>query len=326
MHYDIFNGDADGIIALLQLRLAYPKESILVTGVKRDITLIEKIKATSADSLTVLDVSMAKNGPALKGVLAQGVEVFYADHHQSGEVPESSNLTAHIDLDANTCTALIIDNLLEGQYRLWAIAAAYGDNLMARAAQLACEAGLSQQESEQLKELGTLINYNGYGSNIDELHYHPAELYKLLKLYSSPFQAIDDLDSPYHHLKLAYQQDIAQALEGGGEAAGELSANYQSSCFRLYKLKNGVASRRVSGVLGNSLANQNPDIAHAVLTQNHDGSYTVSLRAPLSNKQGAGEVCSQFDTGGGREAAGGINALPKESIDLFIQAAEQQWG
>ena len=31
MHYDVFNGDTDGVIALLQLRLAEPKTSQLIT-------------------------------------------------------------------------------------------------------------------------------------------------------------------------------------------------------------------------------------------------------------------------------------------------------
>ena len=43
MHYDIFNGDADGILSLLQLRLADPIASELVTGVKRDIVLLDKL-------------------------------------------------------------------------------------------------------------------------------------------------------------------------------------------------------------------------------------------------------------------------------------------
>jgi len=34
-YYDVFNGDADGICALHQLRLAEPREATLVTGVKR---------------------------------------------------------------------------------------------------------------------------------------------------------------------------------------------------------------------------------------------------------------------------------------------------
>ena len=37
--YDVFNGDADGLCALQQWRLADPAPSTLVTGVKRDIQL-----------------------------------------------------------------------------------------------------------------------------------------------------------------------------------------------------------------------------------------------------------------------------------------------
>ena len=58
---DVFNGDADGICALLQLRLADPAEATLVTGVKRDIQLLDKVKATRNDHVTVLDISMKKN-------------------------------------------------------------------------------------------------------------------------------------------------------------------------------------------------------------------------------------------------------------------------
>ena len=39
-HWDVFNGDADGLCALQQLRLARPRESRLVTGLKREIALL----------------------------------------------------------------------------------------------------------------------------------------------------------------------------------------------------------------------------------------------------------------------------------------------
>ena len=39
MLFDVFNGDADGICALLQLRLERPLATQLITGVKRDIQL-----------------------------------------------------------------------------------------------------------------------------------------------------------------------------------------------------------------------------------------------------------------------------------------------
>jgi hypothetical protein len=322
MNYDIFNGDADGIIALLQLRLAQPIESTLVTGVKRDIALVAQVSPNAGDKLTVLDISMAKNSAALASALDLGARVFYADHHQSGLIPQHANLDAHIDLDANTCTALIIDQLLHGQYHHWAITAAYGDNLIGKADQLAENAGLNESQRQQLKELGTLINYNGYGEKVADLHFHPAELFQRLLAYPSPFDVIADLDSPFYLLQKGYQADMDLALA--------IAPRYQSETLSLFELPNSAASRRISGVYGNWLANQAPDVAHAVLTQNStaDGaevSYTVSLRAPLANKQGAGAICSQFATGGGREAAAGINGLPSALLASFIAAVEQHY-
>ncbi len=314
MNYDIFNGDADGIIALLQLRLADPIDSQLITGVKRDIKLVEKVDVQAGDELTVLDISMEKNMAGLEQALAQGTHVFYVDHHKAGDIPQHGNLDAHIDLDANMCTALIVDKLLEGRFHTWAITAAYGDNLIAKADALADQAGLNNEQKAQLKELGTLINYNGYGSKVDDLHFHPADLYRALVQYISPFEVIEDKASPYYQLQLAYQQDM--------DAAQAVPATHESDTLKLFELSNTAASRRVSGVYGNWLANQNPDSAHAVLTENADGTYTVSLRAPLNNKQGAVAVCGQFPTGGGREAAAGINALRKEDVNAFIDAVE----
>ncbi|MDK9779300.1 MULTISPECIES: DHH family phosphoesterase [unclassified Vibrio] len=314
MNYDIFNGDADGIIALLQLRLADPIDAELVTGVKRDIKLVEKVEVQAGDELTVLDISMEKNMAGLEQALAQGAHVFYADHHKAGEIPQHGNLDAHIDLDANICTALIVDQLLDGRFHLWAITAAYGDNLIARADALADKVGLSAEQKVQLKELGTLINYNGYGSKVDDLHFHPADLYQALKQYVSPFDVIADKASPYYQLQSAYQQDMDAALA--------IPATHESAKLKLFELPNNAASRRISGVYGNWLANQTPDSAHAVLTENTDGTYTVSLRAPLNNKQGAVAVCGQFPTGGGREAAAGINALSKCDVSAFIDAVE----
>ncbi|MDD9196724.1 DHH family phosphoesterase [Aliivibrio sp. S3MY1] len=317
MNFDIFNGDADGIIALLQLRLANPQKSTLITGVKRDINLMTKVDAKAGDNLTVLDISMEKNMAALDLALSSGAEVFYADHHRAGDIPEHENLSAHIDLDANTCTALIIDNLLNGQFHEWAITAAYGDNLIAKANELADVIGLSCEQKSQLKELGTLINYNGYGAKVDDLHFDPAALYQALLQYSSPFDVIADKASPFYQLQAAYQSDMDNALS--------IEALHKSEKLGLFELPNEAWARRISGVYGNLLANQNPDSAHAVLTQNADGTYMVSLRAPLNNKQGAGEICSLFETGGGREAAAGINVLPKEKIAEFIRVVENKY-
>ncbi|WED22055.1 DHH family phosphoesterase [Vibrio sp. JC009] len=317
MNFDLFNGDADGIIALLQLRLAQPKDAELVTGVKRDINLLGKIEVSENNQITVLDVSMLKNMNALETALEAGAKVFYVDHHQSGDIPENANLEAHIDLDANCCTALIIDKLLQGKYQDWAITAAYGDNLIAKADELADKAGYSAEQKAQLKELGTLINYNGYGEKVEDLHFHPADLFKALLAYPSPFDVIADQNSPYYQLQKAYQQDM--------DMAQSIEPMHQSEKLKVFELPNSAASRRISGVFGNWLANQSPDSAHAVFTLNKDKTYTVSLRAPLNNKKGAGEICASFPTGGGREAAAGVNALPEGMVTEFIERVEEYY-
>ncbi|TEW55961.1 DHH family phosphoesterase [Psychromonas sp. RZ22] len=325
MHYDVFNGDADGIISLIQLRLSEPKDSQLITGVKRDIQLLENLNVEASDSVTVLDISMEKNSAALRHILEKGNPVFYADHHRSGAIPKHKNLQALIDLDANTCTALIIDNYLEGQYHAWAICAAYGDNMIATAEQLANTTGYNEVQKKQLKELGTLINYNGYGSNLSDLHFHPATLYQLLSKYESPFDVIDDAQSPFKQLQMAYQADFALALA--------IPYQYRSEYLSVFELPDAAWSRRISGVYGNFLANQNPNSAFAVLTCDtkkqdlveQTKNYLVSLRAPLNNKQGAGDICSQFETGGGRAAAAGINCLPDTKLSDFINLVEEKY-
>jgi hypothetical protein len=328
MHYDVFNGDADGIIALLQLRLAEPKESILITGVKRDISLLKQVDITRAASVTVLDISLEKNNQSLQALLDNQVDVFYVDHHRTGDIPNSSNLTTLLNTDTNICTSLLVNDFLQGQYINWAIAAAFGDNMHASAKALAVKVGLTEVEQAQLNELGIYINYNGYGASIDDLHFHPGDLYQALLKYPDPFTLINETDSLFWQLKKAYLADMTKA-----QSAKVIS---EKTSVKAVQLADEAWARRVSGVFGNDLANQAPDRAHIVLTlnkknalgeknENNIASYTVSLRAPLNNKQGAGDICSQFPTGGGRAAAAGVNALPVTRLDEFIKHVENYY-
>jgi len=317
MHFDVFNGDADGIIALLQLRLAKPKSSTLITGVKRDISLVKQVPVARAKSVTVLDISMEKNSEALKQLLAADVDVFYVDHHRTGSVPVSNRLTSILDVDANTCTSLLVNQYLEGKYAHWAVAAAFGDNMTQSAQALANELGLSLPQQEQLKALGIYINYNGYGRSVEDLHFPPQILFKILLEYPNPLILIEDKSSVFYQLEQAYFDDMAKA-----KAADVIADN---QFCQIVELPDQAWARRVSGVYGNELANQNPNKAHAVFTSNSDESFTVSLRAPLNNKQGADEICSQFPTGGGRAGAAGVNQLPAKMITQFVEAVSKYY-
>ncbi|MEW6994819.1 DHHA1 domain-containing protein [Colwelliaceae bacterium MEBiC 14330] len=311
MHFDVFNGDADGIVALLQLRLAKPKKSVLVTGVKRDIALLKQVDVSLATSVTVLDISLEKNIDALLPILDNKIDTFYVDHHRSGEIPSSSYLKALINTDANTCTSLLVNDYLEGQFVLWAIVAAFGDNMKAAALTLAKAQGLTVEQISNLEALGIYINYNGYGEKLADLHFPPAQLYKILLNYADPLALIAEQDSVFYQLESAYKEDMHNA-----QSANVLADN---ETIAVYSLADEAWARRVSGVFGNDLANKSPDKAHAVLTLNADKTYTVSVRAPLNNKQGAGDICSQFPTGGGRAAAAGINKLKQADVSRFIE-------
>jgi len=308
---DVFNGDADGICALHQLRLANPAKSTLVTGVKRDINLLKKVQANQNDNITVLDISLDKNRVGLLDCLNAGAKIIYFDHHFAGDIPDNQNLQTFINTDANVCTSLLVNDYLNSQYLAWAVTAAYGDNLFVAAEEAAKPLTLSVAELEQLKLLGTCINYNGYGSSLDDLIFAPAELYEKIKPYSNPFDFINN-EPAYETLVNGYREDVAKAES--------VQAEYNNDSHALFILENEKWANRVSGVFANQLAQQNPDRAHAMLTRNNNSGYVVSVRAPLNNKTGADELCRQFETGGGRKAAAGINELPEADYKKFLAA------
>ncbi|TGD74705.1 DHH family phosphoesterase [Mangrovimicrobium sediminis] len=317
MDYDIFNGDADGICALLQLRKVEPRDATLVTGVKRDINLMAKIDAAAGDRVTVLDVSMDKNKAALETVLGKGAEVFYVDHHFAGEIPENPALTSIINEAPDVCTAALVNGHLRGAQLPWAVAGAFGDNLKDTARKLAEGLDISADDLAALERLGTCINYNGYGPAIEDLHFDPAELYQRLYLADGPLDFV--ASSPdYVKLSEGYDSDMGQAESLQPEHATEKVA--------VFILPNEAWARRVSGVYSNDLATGNPGRAHAVVTVKDNGNYLVSVRAPLSNKQGAAELCMKFPTGGGRAAAAGINDLPASELDNFVAAFSAAYG
>ncbi|MFZ5774245.1 MAG: acetyltransferase [Thermodesulfobacteriota bacterium] len=312
--YDIFNGDADGICALHQLRLAEPREAALITGVKRDIRLLARLKGVRQAELTVLDISLDSNREALEALLAASCRVFYADHHFAGEIPASPLLAAHIDPAPEVCTSLIVDRLLEGRHRAWAVAAAFGDNLHDSAKQAAAPLGLSEQEVATLRELGELMNYNGYGQTLADLHLAPEELYRAVAPHADPLAFCAQSEIPAM-LRQGFHDDLRRAREE--------QPLLDTAQGRIFRFPGEKWSRRVAGVFSNEKARERPEAAHALLVDNGDGSFMVSVRAPLIRKQGADVLCRRFPTGGGRAAAAGINALPHAEIETFRKTFDE---
>jgi hypothetical protein len=308
-YYDVFNGDADGLCSLQQLRLDEPRDARLVTGVKRQIELLRRVEAAPGDRVTVLDLSLDKNRPALEGLLDRGVLVRYFDHHFPGEIPRHERLEVHIETIPDKGTSLLVDEYLHGKYRAWAVVGTFGDNFDASARRAAAPLGLDERQIDALRELGICLNYNGYGARVADLYYPPDELFGRLHPYADPleFMAAEDAFSV---LREGFAADMARARA--------LAPELEDDRHTVYVLPARSWARRVGGVFANELAGRAPGRAHALLTSLPEGGYSVSVRAPLQDPVGADDLCRGFSSGGGRKAAAGINVLPENDYDEFV--------
>jgi len=318
-HNYVFNGDADGLCALQQLRLAEPRGSgreTLVTGVKRDIALLERVTPTAGDACTVLDISLDVNRAALTALLAAGVSIRYFDHHFAGEIPAHAGLEPHIDLRPNVCTSILVDRHLDGRCRRWAIVGAYGDSLTAEGDALAAAAGVAPDLAARLKSLGLAINYNAYGETIADLHVPPVDLAAEMLPFSDPLE-FADASAACRRLADGFKEDmeLARRLAPAREAPGAV----------VFMLPDAPWARRASGTLANDKAKAHAGSAVAIVSPRTEGGYLVSVRVPKEFSVSAEAFCRRFPTGGGRKTAAGINHLPSEELESFTTAFEQQF-
>jgi DHHA1 domain len=317
-----FNGDADGLCALQQLRLAAASRKnaavreTLVTGVKRDIALLERVVASSGDACTVLDVSLDVNRAGLEKLLAAGVSVRYFDHHFAGDIPADAGLEAHIDLSPNVCTSLIVDRVLEGRCRRWAIVGAYGDSMTAEGDALAAAAGIAPDAAQRMKALGIAINYNAYGETVEDLHVSPVELAAAMLPFADPIEFAD---------ASAACKRLADGMKDDMELAKRLTPVREVSGAIVFMLPDAAWARRASGTLANDKAKAHDGSAVAIVSPKTDGGYLVSVRVPRDFSISAEAFCRRFPTGGGRKTAAGINHLPSEEYEGFATAFEQQF-
>jgi hypothetical protein len=313
----VFNGDADGLCAAQQLRLAGFAPDQVVTGVKRDIALLERVDAGAGDVVYVADISLDSNRAPLLRLLGAGAQVVWHDHHYAGEIPVHPGLTAHIDTASSTCSSLIVDHLLHGRFRAWAVAAAYGDNLHAPAHAAAQAIDLSKADEALLREFGELVNYNAYGESEADLCMPPAALFARFGAHADPRELLAAEPALLARLRACFESDMAHAH------ALEPSTLHDAPCgVAAYVLPDEPWARRVNGVFANELARTHPERAHAVLVagvkQGAPG-YMVSVRAPSVRPDGADAVCRQFASGGGRSRAAGINWLPHDDLPRLGQ-------
>ena len=315
--FDVCNGDADGLCAVRQWRGVHPAaDARLVTGLKREIALLERVPVEQADEVLVCDISLERNRAALLRLLEHGVQVRWFDHHVAGEVPRLAGLEAHLDDASGVCSSLLVDRHLRGAQRAWALVGAFGDELGETVEQLAADSGFDAAQRATLRRLGRAINYNAYGELSSDPMLPPAELYALMARHADPFSLLE-AEPVIAAIDRRRDDDLAQAH--GTPAA------WQDARSRVVVLPDAPWSRRVSGTLANELAEAAPAQAQAVLRARPGGGYLVSVRAPRHSPQGAQALCRSFG-GSGRAAAAGIDALPEAELGRFIDAfAQAPW-
>lgn len=311
-YFDIFNGDADGLCALHQLRLQVPRDSVLITGTKRETQLLARVHPAPGDHLTVLDIGLEQNRDPLRRALEAGASCQYFDHHFAGAPMHHPRLQSHIRTSADVCTSLLVDEFLEGRYPLWATCAAFGDGLTEVALGRCHALALPQDEIRMLRELGEALNYNAYGDSVADLHFDPAKLYRQIQPHADP-RDFAATSSAFRQLRQGYSDDMALA-----QAQPSLLTS-RTHCA--VALPDAPWSRRINGAFANWLADTATHRAHAVLVRGARA-YLVSVRAPRASPSGADVLCRQFSGGGGRSGAGGINALPLTDVPAFLAAFE----
>lgn len=312
---DVFNGDADGLCALMQWRQVHPAEACLLSGTKRDNALLQRVASGVDAELLVLDINFENNRADVVRLLADGARIRYFDHHYPGLRLQHPSLTLTVDESPDVCTSLLVHRALGGRQAAWAIAGAFGDNLPAVAAGLAQQHGFDAGQTALLRELGELLNYNGYGSTLAELHFDPVVLYRALRDYGEPFAFIAAAEA-YTRLRGGYRDDMA--------AASAVTPVHRSANASVYCLPDAPWSRRVIGVWANQRSQQDKARAHLIFCPDGTGRFTASVRAPQVRPLGAAEFCRQFPGGGGRAAAGGISGLNGAAIDA-VSASFLTW-
>lgn len=312
-HIDVCNGDADGLCALLQWRLAHPVAAghgERLIGLKREHDLLRHVQAAAGDEVTVIDMALGTQGAAVQALLDAGVRVRHIDHHFGAPLPPHPLLQTHIDTDAAVCSGLIVHRLVGGRFPGWAAVCAHGDNLHTSAHALGQTLGLSAHQQAALRALGQAINHNAYGETLADVRLPPTELLARLMRFADPFAALRD-EPVLATLQQGMADDLAQAEAIAPRVVGPQAL--------LWSLPDTPWARRASGSLANRLSLAHPQQACAVLRLRGDGCWVVSVRAPQASPHGAAALCQAFG-GGGRATAGGIDALPDAEVAAFASA------
>lgn len=315
----VFNGDADGLCAQHILFLELGAPVLRVTGLKRDIELLDRVPLLPGVHVHALDISLKRNLGALPRLLGQGnMHVTWYDHHEPGEPGRHPRLSLRVNQAPETCTAAIVDAAFGRRHPLWAAMAAFGDGMPATGSGLASAGGASAHEAQALRRAGVLLNYNAYGEQPGDQLIPAADLALRMETYDSALDFCWDA---------SVFAPLAGQFEADRDAFQALTALVDLPGAKAYVVPEAPFARRYAATWANERAEERPGEALAVLNALPGGAYRISLRAP----RGAGRVppasglAAEFG-GGGRNLAAGIDALPAADLERFAMRFGDYFG
>jgi len=299
----ILNGDADGLVAAYQL-IRERGEYEIYTDRKTNVRLVDSIAdVIEKDSeVVVLDFSSDTNRKGLQTLLDNGAKVEWIDHHNQIDGLENMVDRSLIDSSRDANTSTIVNEDLGNKYLEWAIAGAYGDNKDKKAKELAEQKSISPEHLGKLKQIGKILNYNGFslGVGLNDV------LDEMLK-HDDPVSFTQS--SVFRSISGQYQKDKSE-LEGVGPI-------YASDKVVIYELPDNPSSTAMFGEFANERQSEDPSKAYFVIAPSAEdhSKYSVSIRS--SGDPLASDLAKVFG-GGGRVDAGGASIDKQKNPGEYI--------
>jgi len=270
--FSVCNGDADGLCSAVQWFMHEPSPATLVTGLKRELALLDRVDCGVGDEINIFDIAMSRKSHRTAALARSRRACALFDHHAVvTDVPASALFEARIDAGCDSCTSLLVDRRIGGACHGWALVGTYGDNLSERADQLAVEWGFDIGDRQRLRRMGEAIDYNAYGDRESDVHVAPARLYDIMTRYRDPRDmlaqeaVVDEIDA------------LRRRTWTGRSRSRPLD---ESQCSVLV-LPDEPWSCRALGSVANELANAETAARPHGAKAPPAGGFMVSVRAPL---------------------------------------------
>ena len=218
-------------------------DSVLVTGVKRDIALLERVPrqprrlGDGARHLRSTPIA-----PRCSRCSSAASTVEYFDHHYAGELPVHPGSRAHIDTSPGVCTGMLVDRAPRRRGSASGRSSPRSATISPRPArELAGRCGLDAARLAELRELGESIAYNAYGDTEADLHRAPGgAVPDACARYADPFRFMR-AEPVVRENRRARRQDLE--LARASAARRRRSPARRSTCFPMRRGAAACAAR-----------------------------------------------------------------------------------